>query len=110
MGRTRSKRHGEPVRIDVHPRRIMRGWMWVAIVPLTGSMILAFTTRPAKPPIAEAPSFDRFLPTVERREPSPGPAPNGMVWIPGGDFSMGASNPSAGHDAVGMQATTDSRP
>ena len=33
-----------------------------------------------------------------------------MVWIPGGEFSMGAQDPLDVHDAVGMQATTDSRP
>ena len=33
-----------------------------------------------------------------------------MVWIPGGEFSMGAQDPPDVHDMVGMQATTDSRP
>jgi formylglycine-generating enzyme required for sulfatase activity len=33
-----------------------------------------------------------------------------MVWIPGGEFSMGAADPADGRDVVGMQATTDSRP
>ena len=33
-----------------------------------------------------------------------------MVWIPGGEFSMGAQDPPDMHDAVGMQATEDSRP
>jgi len=33
-----------------------------------------------------------------------------MVWIPGGEFSMGAQDPPDMNDAVGMQATTDSRP
>jgi sulfatase modifying factor 1 len=32
-----------------------------------------------------------------------------MVWIPGGEFSMGAADPP-GMDMVGMSATTDSRP
>jgi formylglycine-generating enzyme required for sulfatase activity len=32
-----------------------------------------------------------------------------MVWIPGGEFSMGASDPP-GMGEVGMQATADSRP
>ena len=32
-----------------------------------------------------------------------------MVWIPGGEFSMGAAE-SPGMNMVGMQATTDSRP
>ncbi|HET7380076.1 MAG TPA: formylglycine-generating enzyme family protein [Gaiellales bacterium] len=50
-----------------------------------------------------------FLPTVSNRAAPPGAAPNGMVWIPGGEFSMGARQ-GDGMDRVGMQATEDSRP
>jgi formylglycine-generating enzyme required for sulfatase activity len=52
-----------------------------------------------------------FAPTVPDPAPPPGPAPEGMQWIPGGEFSMGAADP-VGHDAneVGMLATRDSRP
>jgi formylglycine-generating enzyme required for sulfatase activity len=32
-----------------------------------------------------------------------------MVWIPGGEFSMGAQDPPE-HDEVGMLATRDARP
>jgi len=32
-----------------------------------------------------------FLPTVENKTPAPGSAPEGMVWIPGGEFSMGST-------------------
>ena len=32
-----------------------------------------------------------------------------MVWIPGGEFSMGANDPPE-MDDVGMKATTDARP
>ena len=44
------------------------------------------------------------------QEPAVPPAPAGMVWIPGGEFSMGAQDPPDMNDAVGMKATTDSRP
>jgi formylglycine-generating enzyme required for sulfatase activity len=33
-----------------------------------------------------------------------------MVWIPGGEFSMGAQDPPDINDEVGMNATRDSRP
>jgi formylglycine-generating enzyme required for sulfatase activity len=55
-------------------------------------------------------SRPRILPTVENSAPSPAPVPEGMVWIPGGEFSMGAQDPPDLHDGVGMEATTDSRP
>lgn len=50
-----------------------------------------------------------FAPTVENRNPPPQTAPDGMVWIPGGEFSMGAQD-SPDMKEVGMQATRDSRP
>lgn len=33
---------------------------------------------------------DAFAPTVANSAPAPGPVPDGMVWIPGGEFSMGS--------------------
>lgn len=67
--------------------------------------------KPAAMPADTAMSAAGFAPTVPNAAPAPGPAPEGMAWIPGGEFSMGAADP-LGKDAtvVGMQATEDSRP
>jgi formylglycine-generating enzyme len=52
-----------------------------------------------------------FAPTIPNKTVPSGKAPTGMVWIPGGEFSMGAQDPpDMEHDHVGMQATHDSRP
>jgi formylglycine-generating enzyme len=105
-----SKRTSKHVKVLARPRRSRRAWAWVVIVPLAGSVILAFTTMSVKPPAGGSSAVSGFLPTVESRNPSPGPAPDGMVWIPGGEFSMGAPDPLDAVDVVGMQATSDSRP
>jgi len=105
-----SKRRSRPIKTISPPRRRISAWTWVAAAALSSGIVLASTTMRAKPPASETHAPGRFLPTVENPIMRPGPAPDGMVWIPGGEFSMGASDPADMHDAVGMQATTDSRP
>jgi formylglycine-generating enzyme required for sulfatase activity len=52
-----------------------------------------------------------FAPTVFNTAPPTGHAPAGMVWIPGGEFSMGAGNPTGSdHNQIGMLAAADARP
>jgi sulfatase modifying factor 1 len=40
-------------------------------------------------PLASFAADTPFAATVPNATPAPGPAPEGMVWIPGGEFSMG---------------------
>jgi formylglycine-generating enzyme required for sulfatase activity len=56
-------------------------------------------------PLAET----TFLPTAANRNPAPGVAPEGMVWIPGGEFSMGIQDPR-GLPNGGANPTADARP
>jgi formylglycine-generating enzyme required for sulfatase activity len=96
-------------------------WLWIsaAMVALLAVVLVwnAGRQQPASPSPPAAmlnntasavPEAD-FLPTVENKTLPPKNTPAGMVWIPGGEFSMGAQA-SSGLNEVGMQATRDSRP
>ena len=84
-------------------------------VALCFALALGCTGRPpaeAPPPPATASSTTAALaPTVPNSipVPLPEPEPEGMLWIPGGEFSMGAADP----DADGSEETdalADARP
>lgn len=110
------------------PRRATTGWKWT-IVAVTGAALAALffgapmiwsgaTTRPSAVPAVSANTpaeamagASVFAATVANRATPAAPGPDGMVWIPGGEFSMGAADPmGADKNDVGMQATSDSRP
>ena len=98
------------------------GWrVWLAGAALLVFVgFIAWTMRgkpdvaPAAPPVAAAAAVGEpvFAATVAAAA-SPGPAPAGMVWIPGGEFSMGAADPRGcahgGHDADGGRAADPPR-
>ncbi len=71
----------------------------------SGAMAPAATSN-AVPSSAKTESFG---PTVVNHDATPGSAPGGMAWIPGGEFSMGANDPPD-MDDIGMKATLDARP
>ena len=66
------------------------------------------TTTSAPSPSA-APAERGFAPTVPNTTAAPEPAPAGMVWIPGGEFSMGSADPR-GMEHGGHEAMADARP
>lgn len=77
----------------------------LAAVPL---LVILITAGPARAEPFEA-FRAQFLPTVESEQQPEEDAPDGMVWIPGGGFSMGVADPrplpSGGREAMG-----DARP
>jgi sulfatase modifying factor 1 len=100
-------------------RTATRKWLApVIVIVIAGAAGIALNVMRSKPTppqesataMSAAPAPDEFLPTIEAKSPPSVSAPEGMVWIPGGEFSMGARSPMDTSDLVGMQATTDSRP
>jgi formylglycine-generating enzyme len=86
----------------------------LALCSLAAAILCTIAFHPLTTPVrassnASASASAAFAPTVPNTQPPPDPAPRGMVWIPGGEFSMGAADPPD-MDMVGMSATTDSRP
>ncbi len=69
-------------------------WLWLAAalvaVAAAAWVLKARGARSAVTAGTEPRAGSPFLPTLEDRTPPPGPAPEGMVWIPGGEFSMGS--------------------
>ncbi len=52
----------------------------------------ALARPPASAPVPVATTG--FGPTIPNTTPGPTPTPEGMVWIPGGEFSMGSDDPT----------------
>ncbi|HEY6307899.1 MAG TPA: formylglycine-generating enzyme family protein [Candidatus Angelobacter sp.] len=103
MGSRKYRRHRR------HSRRIFS----VATLLLLAGLIvgaIAFThSRESSAAAPSPPAPASFLPTVANRNPAPGSAPAGMVWIPGGEFSMGIQDPR-GLPNGGANPMADARP
>src|SRR5262245_59931232 len=86
-----------------------------AVVLLASLAVGAFVLTRSRDASARVPSPQSqpadatFLPTATHQNPAPGAAPAGMVWIPGGEFSMGARD-TRGLPEGGMQSMEDARP
>ena len=77
---------------------VAQRYLLIAIAVVAGRMYGQDAPRSSS---AHSPSF---APTVVNQNPPGGPAPAGMVWIPGGEFSMGSEDTGQimcdGHDTM----------
>ena len=86
-------------------RRVFCPWFLTALSVASGCR--REIPHPPSAPIAE--SASAFQPTVLSTTPAPGAPPEGMVWVPGGEFSMGSEDPR-GAMCGGPDAMQDARP
>ena len=98
----------------------LRRSVWIAVASGVATAVTAFAVfRPsllshanradASQRMTGATEDTVFALTLPNPMQSPAPSPHGMVWISGGEFSMGAMDPPA-IDQVGMHAAVDARP
>lgn len=86
-------------------------WWWVGGLAILAVAVAVVTQARAVPMDASSAPSPSFTPTVSNAIPPFTGVPDGMVWIPGGEFSMGAADPhGVDRNDVGMRATEDSRP
>ncbi len=114
--RLRHKGREQAARSSSAPRS--RSLVLAAVVGIAAFVVLVYLVRWSsnKPLAAATPSTTAhadprgvFLPTVANSVQQDSRAPAGMVWIPGGEFSMGAMDPPASTDTA-MQGALDARP
>jgi formylglycine-generating enzyme len=111
MGKRKQPLHKAP---DPAARgRKARLWILALFAAAIAIAAVALLTRMHRPmdiaSAGTAPTGAAFGPTISNPVAPLAPVPAEMVWIPGGEFSMGANDPPD-MDSVGMKATLDARP
>jgi len=100
-------------------RPVIKSWLMVLLVVVAGGFLLWRVLgsserqhQPASEPITitaeSTPNSAAFKTTIPNSESPAGPVPKGMVWVPGGEFSMGSTVesesmcdlPGVTHDAL----------
>src|SRR5262245_35496330 len=84
-------------------------WMGFMALLAVGSFAVAFWLTSLSNSEPTSANRRAFQPTVENRSSPSGKAPARMVWVPGGEFSMGCDDPRSSL-CGGPDAMADARP
>ena len=114
MNKHKNKSRGGQKPAAPRPQRI---WRVVAAVVVVAALVafavfrlsLGSTSASGSQQSKEAAAASAFAPTIPNNTPAPTPAPEDMVWIPGGEFSMGSDE--TGESLCGLPGVTrDAQP
>lgn len=86
---------------------ISAGWLWYS--NRSSEALTKTVSVPSAPEVQKTAPPSGFRETVPNTAKPPADRPLGMVWIPGGEFSMGAEDPR-GLDHGGPASMEDARP
>jgi sulfatase modifying factor 1 len=87
----------------------LAGVIAVVAVVFRASLPSSASRVEASRPVTQAAEFAAFAPTIPNTIAVRAPPPEGMAWISGGEFSMGAMDPPA-IDQIAMHGADDARP
>jgi formylglycine-generating enzyme len=85
-----------------------RGAVFTLMTALIWCAVVLKAETPA--PTNGAAAVTAFLPTISNKIGPPGAAPGGMVWIPGGEFSMGSEGKCNGASCCSPATVADALP
>jgi formylglycine-generating enzyme len=86
--------------------KLTRLFLFAAIVTL----VLSQSAHAVEPVASAAKSTSPFALTIANSSKPPSPVPEGMVWIPGGEFSMGSEGKCDGKSCCSPATVADALP
>jgi formylglycine-generating enzyme required for sulfatase activity len=94
------------------PNSFLRALPWlIGGAAIVGGTIYLLRGGPQPATVEASGAVGPFGATVVNKGPAPGTPPGGMVWIPGGEYSMGTDDPTTcGCEGAGHDPMPDARP
>jgi formylglycine-generating enzyme len=82
----------------------------LSLTVAVATIVLALSARGSEPAASALKETSSFAPTISKPSKPPNSAPEGMVWISGGEFSMGSEGKCDGKSCCSPSTVADALP